>query len=164
RAGSSDHKGVATVLSKGIGLFPTESVDVMRSYVQLCERLGYDSVWFGDSQNIWRESSLTMGAAAVVTERIHFGSGVTNASTRQPSVIASFWAALNEYTGGRARLGIGTGDSSLRTMGLKPQKLAELERSVADLRTLFAGGEVAEETSGATYRLSWMPEPQQLPI
>ena len=58
------------MLSKGIGLFPTEPIDKMRSYVQLCESLGYESVWFGDSQNIWRESSLAMGAAAVGTERI----------------------------------------------------------------------------------------------
>ncbi|MEE6287330.1 LLM class flavin-dependent oxidoreductase [Georgenia sp. MJ173] len=152
------------MLSKGIGLFPTEPIDVMRSYVQLCEELDYDSVWFGDSQNIWRESGLAMGAAAVGTEKIHFGTGVTNASTRHLSVLASFWASLNEYTGGRARLGIGTGDSSLRTMGLKPQKLAELEKSVADLRTLFRGGEVAEETSGAAFRLSWMTEPQEVPI
>lgn len=159
----NDHKGVA-MLSKGVGLFPTEPVDVIRDYVQLSESLGYDSVWFGDSQNIWRESSLAMGAAAVGTERVHFGTGVTNAQTRHPSVIASFWAALHEYTGGRARLGIGTGDSSLRTMGLKPQKLAELEQSITDLRTLLAGGEVAEETSGAKYRLGWMAEPQDVPI
>src|SRR5699024_2441735 len=130
----------------------------------LCEELGYEAVWFGDSQNIWRESALTMGAAAVGTERIHFGTGVTNALTRHPSVIASFCAALHEFTGGRARLGIGTGDSSLRTMGLKPQKLAELVKSVSDLRTLIAGGEVAEETSGAHCRLSWMSEPQEVPI
>ena len=152
------------MLTKGIGLFPTEPVDTMRSYVHLCEELGYDTVWFGDSQNIWRESSLTMGAAAAGTERIHFGTGVTNARTRHTSVLASFWAALNEYTGGRARLGIGTGDSSLRTMGLKPQKLAELEQSVADLRTLMAGGEVEEESSGAKFRLGWMDEPQDVPI
>ncbi|WP_205739594.1 LLM class flavin-dependent oxidoreductase [Georgenia sp. SYP-B2076] len=152
------------MLSKGIGLFPTEPIDDMREYVQLCESLGYESVWFGDSQNIWRESSLTMGAAAVGTERITFGTGVTNASTRHLSVLASFWASLHEYTGGRARLGIGTGDSSLRTMGLKPQKLAELEESVDDLRTLFRGGEVKEGTSGATFRLGWLPEPQEVPI
>jgi 5,10-methylenetetrahydromethanopterin reductase len=152
------------MLSKGIGLFPTEPIQQMRSYVQLCEQLGYDNVWFGDSQNIWRESAVVMGAAAVGTERIVFGTGVTNAQTRHPSALASFWATLNEFTGGRTALGIGTGDSSLRTMGLKPQKLAELERSIDDLRALFRGEEVAESTSGAGYRLSWMPQPQDIPV
>ena len=152
------------MLSKGIGLFPTEPIEQMRSYVHLCEELGYDNVWFGDSQNIWRESAVVMGAAAVGTERIIFGTGVTNAQTRHPSALASFWATLNEYTGGRAALGIGTGDSSLRTMGLKPQKLAELEGSIETLRTLFRGEEAKEDSSGAGYRLSWMPEPQEVPV
>lgn len=152
------------MLKKGVGLFPTEPIENLRAYTQLSEGLGYEGVWFGDSQNIWRESSVVMGAAAVDTERITLGTGVTNASTRHPSVLASFFASLNEYTGGRARLGIGTGDSSLRTMGLKPQKLAELEKSVADLRTLFRGEPVAEESSGAEFRLSWMSGPQEIPI
>jgi 5,10-methylenetetrahydromethanopterin reductase len=152
------------VLSKGIGLFPTEPVGVMRDYVALCESLGYDNVWFGDSQNIWRESSTVMGAAAVGTERIVFGTGVTNAVTRHMSLLASSWATLSEFTGGRAVLGIGTGDSSLRTMGLKPLKLAELEHAVSELRALFRGEEVAEATSGAKYHLNYLDGPIDVPI
>ncbi len=152
------------MLSKGIGLFPTEPVGAMRDYVQLCESLGYDNVWFGDSQNIWRESGVVMGAAAVGTERIVFGTGVTNAVTRHRSLLASSWATLSEFTGGRAILGIGTGDSSLRTMGLKPLKLAELEQAIAELRALFRGEEVAEPTSGAHYHLNYLTEPVDVPI
>jgi 5,10-methylenetetrahydromethanopterin reductase len=152
------------MISKGLGLFPTEPIGAMREYVQLLEELGYDNVWFGDSQNIWRESSTVMGAAAVGTNRIVFGTGVTNAVTRHRSLLASQWATLAEYTGGRVALGIGTGDSSLRTMGLKPLKLAELEESIAELRTLFAGGSVKEATSGADFRLAYLTEPLEIPI
>lgn len=152
------------MLSKGIGLFPTEPVGAMREYVALCEELGYDNVWFGDSQNIWRESGVVMGAAAVGTERIVFGTGVTNAVTRHRSLLASSWATLAEYTGGRAILGIGTGDSSLRTMGLKPLKLAELERAIDELRALFRGEEVVEPTSGATFHLNYLQGPIDVPI
>lgn len=152
------------MLSKGIGLFPTEPVGVLRDYVALCEELGYDNVWIGDSQNIWRESSVVTGAAAVGTSRIVFGTGVTNAVTRHRSLLASTWATLAEMTGGRAVLGIGTGDSSLRTMGLKPLKLAELEQAVDELRALFRGEEVAEATSGAAYRLSYLDGPVDVPI
>ncbi|MBN3453547.1 LLM class flavin-dependent oxidoreductase [Mycobacterium sp. DSM 3803] len=152
------------VLSKGVGLFPTEPVGAMCEYVKLSESLGYDNVWFGDSQNIWRESSTVMGAAAVGTERIIFGTGVTNAVTRHPSLLASTWATLAEFTGGRVALGIGTGDSSLRTMGLKPLKLAELEQSIVDLRALFKGEKVVEPTSGAEYHLNYVTEPMNIPI
>ena len=152
------------MLSKGVGLFPTEPVAQMCDYVRLCEALGYDNVWSGDSQNIWRESSTVMGAAAVGTERVVFGTGVTNAITRHPSLLASTWATLAEFTNGRVALGIGTGDSSLRTMGLKPQKLAELERSVTDLRTLFRGEKVVEASSGADYHLNYVTKPLNIPI
>ncbi|GAS91199.1 LLM class flavin-dependent oxidoreductase [Mycolicibacterium brisbanense] len=152
------------MLSKGVGLFPTEPVGAMCEYVKLSESLGYDNVWFGDSQNIWRESSTVMGAAAVGTERIVFGTGVTNAVTRHPSLLASTWATLAEFTGGRVALGIGTGDSSLRTMGLTPLKLAELEQSIVDLRALFKGEKVVEPTSGAEYHLNYVTEPMNIPI
>lgn len=152
------------MLSKGIGLFPTEPVAAMREYVRLCESLGYDNVWFGDSQNIWRESTTVMAAAAVGTDRIVFGTGVTNAVTRHRSLLASSWATLSEFTGGRAVLGIGTGDSSLRTMGLAPLKLAELEQAVDELRALFRGEEVQERTSGAQYHLAYLDDPVDVPI
>ncbi|MEU6263233.1 LLM class flavin-dependent oxidoreductase [Saccharopolyspora shandongensis] len=152
------------MIHKGVGLFPTEPVSIMRKYTHLAEELGYANVWFGDSQNIWRESSITMGAAAVGTERIVFGTGVTNAVTRHRSLLASTWASLAEFTGGRVALGIGTGDSSLRTMGLKPLKLAELERAIDELRELFAGRDVKEASSGASFHLNYVTEPLDIPI
>jgi 5,10-methylenetetrahydromethanopterin reductase len=150
--------------TKGVGLFPTEPVGALCEYTALAESLGYQSVWFGDSQNIWRESSITMGAAAAGTSRVVLGTGVTNAVTRHQSLLASTWATLSEYTGGRVALGIGTGDSSLRTMGLKPLKLAELEQAVTELRTLFRGEEVIEHDSGAAFRLAYLKEPVHVPI
>ncbi len=152
------------MVSTGVGLFPTEPIGAMRELTLLAESLGYDHAWFGDSQNIWRESSTTIGACAVGTERITFGTGVTNAVTRHPSLLASTWATLAEFTGGRAALGIGTGDSSLRTMGLSPLKLAELERAIADLRGLLRGESVTEPASGAEYRLNYLTEPAKVPI
>jgi 5,10-methylenetetrahydromethanopterin reductase len=152
------------MVSKGVGLFPTEPVEQIREYVRLAESLGYEHAWIGDSQNIWRESSVTMGAAAVGTSRIVLGTGVTNAVTRHRSLLASTWATLHEFTEGRAALGIGTGDSSLRTMGLSPLKLAELEHAVAELRTLFRGESVTEPTSGAEFRLSYLSAPIHVPI
>lgn len=152
------------MISKGVGLFPTEPVGRMREYTLLAEELGYDNAWFGDSQNIWREASVTMGAAAVGTERIILGSGVTNAVTRHRSLLASTWVTLDELTGGRAALGIGTGDSSLRTMGLSPLRLAELEAAIGELRALLRGEQAHERASGATYHINYLTEPARVPI
>lgn len=150
--------------SIGVGLFPTESPARMRTLAHLAETLGYDNLWFGDSQNIWREVHVTMGASAVGTERIVFGTGVTNAVTRHLSVNAAAWATLWELTSGRVIVGIGAGDSSLRTMGLTPMKLRELEVSIAQLRTLFRGEAVAETTSGADFHLNYVQQPLNIPI
>lgn len=136
----------------------------MLEYALLAEELGYDHVWLGDSQNIWRESSVALGAAALATERIVLGAGVTNAVTRHRSLLASTWATLAEFTGGRVALGIGAGDSSLRTMGLSPLKLAELEQAVGELRALFRGEEVREPSSGATYHLDYLAGPVDVPV
>ena len=152
------------MLSRGVGLFPTEPPAVLRELTALAESLGYDNVWFGDSQNIWREASVTMAAAAVGTSRIIFGTGVTNAVTRHRSLLASTWATMFELTGGRVAMGIGAGDSSLRTMGLAPMTLNALENAVAEIRTLFAGGSVKEPNSGADYHLNYVDHPLHIPI
>ena len=151
-------------MSMGVGLFPTEPPKRMRELAHQAERLGYDHVWFGDSQNIWREAFVTMGAASVGTERVTFGTGVTNGITRHPSVLASTWATLYEQMDGRVAFGIGTGDSSLRTMGLKPMKLADLEEYVGMMRALFRGEEVKEAHSGDPFRLNYLTGPTDIPI
>jgi len=149
--------------SIGVGLFGTEPAPRMVELMTLAEGLGYRHCWVGDSQNIWRECYSLMAAAGAATDRIVFGTGVTNATTRHLSVLASTWATLGELTGGRVALGIGTGDSSLRTMGMKPLKLAELEAAVDHLRTLLGGGAVVDGESRAEYRLQWA-QPGSIPV
>lgn len=107
--------------------------------IELGERLGYDAVWLGDSQMIWREMYVLLGAAAKVTSRVLLGTGVTNPITRLPVVTASAITTLQELSGGRAVLGVGVGDSSVRTLGMKPATLATLEQFVSDLRELCSG-------------------------
>lgn len=117
------------------------------------ERLGFTDLWLGDSQNLWREVYVTLGAIAAATMRIGIGTGVTNTVTRHPSVIASAWQTLRELAGDRVAFGVGTGDSSLRTMGMKPVPVLELERRVTQIRGLLEGRELGEGEAG--YRLQF---------
>jgi 5,10-methylenetetrahydromethanopterin reductase len=148
----------------GVGLFGTEPAPRMVQLVEHAERLGYHRCWIGDSQNIWRETYTLLGAAAGRTSRIGLGTGVTNAVTRHLSVLASGWATLAELAPGRVHLGIGTGDSSLRTMGMHPIKLAELEERIGRLRRLFAGQEVTDDDTGAAYHLKWAASGTAVPV
>jgi 5,10-methylenetetrahydromethanopterin reductase len=130
----------------GVGLFPTEPVQQMIRLGKLSEDLGYSHVWVGDSHLIWREAYVNMAAIALNTQRVKLGTGVTNPVTRHPSVVGSAYATLEEYAPGRMIVGIGLGDSSVETMGMKPAKLSLFEKTMAEMRDLLAGKEVALES------------------
>jgi 5,10-methylenetetrahydromethanopterin reductase len=130
----------------GVGLFPTEPLQQMIHLAEVTEELGYSHIWVGDSHLIWREAYVNMAAMALKTTRVKLGTGVTNPLTRHPSVVGSAYATLEEYAPGRMIVGIGLGDSSVETMGMKPAKLADFEKTMAQLRDLLDGKEVALAT------------------
>ncbi len=130
----------------GVGLFPTEPLQKMIDLAKVSEELGYTHVWVGDSHLIWREAYVNMAAMALNTSRVKLGTGVTNPLTRHPSVVGSAYATLEEYAPGRTIVGIGLGDSSVETMGLKPAKLAFFEKTLQQMRDLLDGKEVQLET------------------
>jgi 5,10-methylenetetrahydromethanopterin reductase len=130
----------------GVGLFPTEPLPKMIHLAKVTEELGYSHIWVGDSHLIWREAYVNMAAIALNTTRVKLGTGVTNPLTRHPSVVASAYATLEEYAPGRTIVGIGLGDSSVETMGMKPAKLSYFEKTMAEMRELLDGKEVQLET------------------
>src|SRR5258705_1871526 len=126
----------------GVGLFPTEPLQKMIHLAKVSEEAGFTHIWVGDSHLIWREAYVNMAAAALNTKKVKLGTGVTNPLTRHPSVVASAYATLEELAPGRFIVGIGLGDSSVETMGMKPAKLGYFEKTIQEMRRLIAGEEV----------------------
>lgn len=126
----------------GVALFQTQPIRAIAELARLAESLDFSHVWVGDSQMIWRESYVTLGALAMATERVKLGTAVTNPLTRHPAVTASAFSSLHELSGGRAVLGIGLGDSSLETLGMTPAKMQVLRDAIAVMRPLMRGEEV----------------------
>ena len=147
-----------------LGLFPTESPQRIVELTKLAEDLGYSSVYIGDSQMIWREAYVILGAAATTTSRVTLAPGVTNPVTRDPAVIAAATATLHALSNGRTALGIGTGDSALETLSKKPAKLAYLEASVRIIRGLIAGETVTHPDSNAPVRLTYARPGTRVPV
>jgi len=147
-----------------VGLFPTEPLPRMLTLIKLCEDAGFSAAYIGDSQMIWREAYVLLGAAAMATRHITLATGVTNPLTRDLGVIAAAFVSLYEMIGERLRLGIGAGDSSVETLGKKPSTLANLERSVAILRALIGGGTVTSPETGAQVRLTYAREGIRIPV
>lgn len=118
-----------------VGISPRQSFDSWASFVRSLEAEGVERVWVIDSQLAMKDVYAGLVVAALNTSRIVLGTGVTNAVTRHPTVTANAIAAVAELSGGRAILGLGAGDSALYGIGLKPQKVAEVEEAIAFFRT-----------------------------
>ncbi len=121
------------------------SSTTMEPVIQLAEIAdanGYESVYIGDSQMIWNDVYVALGMAALRTKHVRLGPGVTNTVTRHPAVTANAMMTVNMASNGRAVLGVGAGDSAVRTAGLSPAKLAQIRERIVYMRALLDGEEV----------------------
>jgi probable F420-dependent oxidoreductase len=99
---------------------PEASVDGIREAALLAEELGYDSVWTTDHLMMSRlqptppyhsifEPITTMAWLAGITSRVKIGVSVLVLALRHPVTVAKEIAAIDQFSGGRVILGIGTG-------------------------------------------------------
>ncbi len=122
----------------GVTMFPNNLEDVA-SQARLAEEMGFDYVGIADSQSLARELYVTLSVVAMSTERVMLGPTVSNPLTRHPAVASSAIASVNELSGGRAFLGIGSGDSAVLNLGLRPARLAEMHHYIQSVREMLAG-------------------------
>lgn len=106
------------------------------------EAQGFDNLYVPDSQILWRDSYLTLFAAAMRTSTLGLGTAVSNVVTRHPSVVASLARTVAEAANGRFFLGLGVGNSSVEPVGLAASKQAELRHGIDTIRGLLSGSEV----------------------
>jgi 5,10-methylenetetrahydromethanopterin reductase len=103
------------------------------------ETLGYDSAWVADSQMIYSDVYMVLALAAQQTKRLRIGPGTAICGTRIAPVQVAAMATLNRMAPGRVFLGIGTGNTAMRTMGQKPMKIAAFGEYLRVMRGLFDG-------------------------
>ena len=140
----------------GVTLLPT-AYDSFRRQVRLAESVGFDYIGVADSQSLFRELFVSLAVAATETGRAHLGPSVTNPLTRHPAVTAAAVASLQELSGGRAFLGIGTGDSAILNLGLRPARLGALREYIGAVRSFLAGE--SAEYLGREGHVRWSREP-----
>lgn len=136
-----------------IGILPREPVDRCLEIGRTAEELGLAGAWIADSHSIMRDPYAVLNLLAGQTRRLKLATGVTPTGTRHPAVIANSMATLDEVSGGRAILGIGTGDSAVFNLGLRPEKLAAFEEKLQVIRGLMRGDEV--DYRGSKLRMPW---------
>jgi F420-dependent oxidoreductase-like protein len=76
------------------------------SFARTAEALGYEALFVPEAWG--RDAFVTLGALARETERIGLGTGIVNIYSRTPALLAMAAVTLDEISGGRAILGLGT--------------------------------------------------------
>jgi F420-dependent oxidoreductase-like protein len=80
--------------------------DEVVGLVEIADRLGYESVWVPEAYG-WDAITL-LTVLATRTTRIQLATGIINVFSRTPTLIAQTIGALDDISGGRAILGLGT--------------------------------------------------------
>ena len=103
------------------------------------EALGYASVWVADSQMLYSDCYAVLALAARQTSRLRLGPGTAICGTRIPPVHVAAMATLNRLAPGRLFLGIGTGNTAMRSIGQKPMRIAAFDEYLRVLAALLRG-------------------------
>ncbi|PPG11186.1 MULTISPECIES: LLM class flavin-dependent oxidoreductase [unclassified Rathayibacter] len=100
----------------GIVILPQDPWAEARRKWQSAEGLGFDHAWTYDhlswrslADEPWHATVPTLTAAAMVTETLRLGTFVTSPNFRHPVPFAKEIATLDEISGGRTILGVGSG-------------------------------------------------------
>jgi probable F420-dependent oxidoreductase len=144
---------IGGVLSFGVTLQADPPVSRVVETARLAEENGFDYAWLWDSHVLWQEVMPIFALMATATSRIRIGPCVTNPITRDPTVIASGMATLNEISAGRMDMGIGRGDSARRVIGKSPVTIARLEADARLIKDLAEGRQV--DVDGTAVQLKW---------
>jgi probable F420-dependent oxidoreductase len=81
------------------------SLETALQRVELAERSGYESVYI--THIAGRDSATTLMAYAARSERVRLGTGVMPIYSRTPVATAQSFATLDDFSGGRAVIGLG---------------------------------------------------------
>lgn len=106
--------------------------------VAAAETLGFSHAWLYDSQMLGSDVYAALALCAANTRRINIGPGVTNPLSRIAPVTACAMATINALAPGRAILGIGTGNTARRTLGMPAARVQQLREHIEICRGLLA--------------------------
>ena len=150
-------------------------VELNWQMAETAERIGYDSVWVGDSitSKPRLEPTAVMAALAARTHRVKIGTAVMLNALRHPVHLAHSIATIDNISDGRIILGLGAGRSNNQmfvdehaAVGVPiEERAARMEESIDVLRKLWTEGDVSNPDG--FYPLSGMtlePRPVQQPV
>jgi alkanesulfonate monooxygenase SsuD/methylene tetrahydromethanopterin reductase-like flavin-dependent oxidoreductase (luciferase family) len=121
----------------GIVILPQDPWSTARRKWQSAEGLGFDHAWTYDhlswrslADQPWNATIPTLTAAAVVTDTIRLGTFVSSPNFRHPVPFAKEITTVDDISGGRFLLGVGSGGTGFDAFVLGQPEYAPKERHV----------------------------------
>jgi probable F420-dependent oxidoreductase len=112
-----------------------------KELIQKAEAAGFTDLWTGETSG--PDGFTPLALAAAWTDSMRLGTGVVNPFTRGPAVLAQHAAALQDASGGRFVLGIGSSSNVIveRWNEVPFEKpLSKVRAAVENLRPVLEGG------------------------
>ena len=155
----------------GLGL----TADDQLALVQEAERLGYDSVWTAEAYG--SDAATILGWVAQATTTIKLGSAIFQMPGRSPAMTAMTAATLDQLSGGRMLLGIGSSGPQVaegwhgQRFGKQLQRTREyvavVRKALARERLEFSGETLTlplPDGPGKALKLTIAPVQDKIPI
>jgi F420-dependent oxidoreductase-like protein len=155
----------------GLGL----SADDQLALVQEAERLGYDSVWTAEAYG--SDAATILGWLAQATSKIRLGSAIFQMPGRSAAMTAMTAATLDQLSGGRMILGIGSSGPQVaegwhgQRFGrqlLRTREYVEVVRLALSRERLSYRGETLElplpDGPGKALKLTIAPVQERIPV
>ena len=121
---------------------PMMRISQLEPLVRAADEAGYDDLWTGETNG--PDAFTPLALAATWTERMRLGTGVAGVFTRGPALLAQQSAALQDASGGRFVLGIGSSSNVIvekwNGMGPFEKPLTKVKETVEAVRPILEGG------------------------
>ena len=134
--------------------FWPHSPDLVRRMAAAAERFGYDMIGIADTPGNAMDPWVAATMVAEATRRPRIALCVSNLRSRHPAASAAAIASLDRLAPGRAILGLGTGHSGTRNIGLGRSRVGELAAGARFIRKLLAGDPAS--WNGGEAHLPWV--------
>lgn len=109
------------------------------TFAKMVEELGFEGLLTADNHLNYTDVWVNLALCALNTTRLALGTAVTNLITRDYTVTAGAAVTIDRLSRGRFILGLGSGDTPVRSLGRRISSLHEIEEKVSNIRHLLEG-------------------------
>lgn len=142
-------------------------LDTIPNLAQLAEAHGFDCAWGGEANN--KDPTVMLASIAAVTKRLKVGSAIYHILGRTPAALALQAVGLDELSGGRFLLGIGSSNPTIaRWHGVpfdRPRsRVSEYIRVVQMAMTRQKLNFDGKFLSAHGFKISFKPSGRKIPV